>query len=252
MKNYPNTGLKISFICSFILFVFSSLSFAPHTDLKQSVAGSNEKHEVVNSGNSFVDAKRFVYDSLNLQNEGLSREAFELGLMGMQKLLETGKTINPGVLTIADFSQPSSNRRLYVIDLNDFQLSFHTLVAHGRNSGRETADIFSNKISSNKSSLGFYVTGNTYTGSHGYSLKLTGVEEGVNDNANSRAIVVHAANYVHETLAKLRGYIGRSQGCPAIPVSVHRPLINKIKDGTCLFIYHPSSQYIDNSPLLNS
>jgi hypothetical protein len=126
---------------------------------------------------------------------------------------------------------------------------FNTLVAHGRNTGREVATSFSNQNSSYKSSPGFYVTRETYDGKNGYSLKLEGLERGINDNAYERGIVIHGAEYVNAELANAQGYIGRSQGCPAVPVQVTRPIINTIKNGTCVFIYHPS--YIERSSVLN-
>jgi hypothetical protein len=169
----------------------------------------------------------------------------------MEKLIYSGQTLKDDLLSIVDFSQPSYNKRLYVIDLNNYQLLFNTWVAHGKNSGKEMAESFSNNQSSNKSSLGFYLTGDTYRGRHGYSLKLTGMEKGINDNAASRAIVIHAASYVNQSLINKKGYIGRSQGCPAVSPSVVRAIIDHIKEGSCLFIYYPSNNYISSSDLLN-
>jgi hypothetical protein len=113
------------------------------------------------------------------------------------------------------------------------------------------AERFSNRISSNQSSPGFYVTGSTYRGKHGYSLKLEGVERGINDNAGRRAIVIHGANYVSPNMISKMGYIGRSQGCPAIPMSLHRPVIDELKDGACLFIYSSLDSYLRNSILIS-
>ena len=201
--------------------------------------------------NSFYEMKMEVYDSLNLDMEGLSRNAFDMAVRGMEKLIQSGYPLKGNIISIADFSQPSTEKRLYVIDLNDYSLLYRTYVAHGRNTGRSEAEQFSNKVSSYKSSLGFYVTGNTYSGKHGYSLRLEGIEKGINDNAGKRAIVVHGADYVAESAIRQLGYLGRSQGCPAIPEELHRPIINNIKDGTCLFIYKDSWQYLSSSRLLN-
>lgn len=137
-----------------------------------------------------------------------------------------------------------------MIDLDHAALLFNTWVAHGRNSGKETAQNFSNKPSSNKSSLGFYVTGEPYQGSNGYSLKLFGMEQGFNSNAFKRAIVIHGAGYVNPTLIESQGFIGRSQGCPAVLPELTKPLINTIKEGTCLFVYHPNPTYLSKSTLL--
>jgi hypothetical protein len=201
--------------------------------------------------NSFYEMKMEVYDSLQLDMEGLSRNAFEMAIRGMEKLIQSGYPLKDNIISIADFSQPSTEKRLYVIDLNDYSLLYRTYVAHGRNSGTTEAQKFSNKVSSYQSSLGFYLTGNTYRGKHGYSLRLEGLEKGINDNAGKRAIVVHGADYVAESAIRQLGYLGRSQGCPAIPEELHRPIINNIKDGTCLFIYKDSYQYLSNSRLLN-
>lgn len=192
-----------------------------------------------------------IYDSLHLESLGLSRQAFEYAQKGWNKLLHEGRLANSSVLAIADFSQPSTHKRLYILDLKQYKILFQTLVAHGRNSGKELATSFSNQPSSHKSSPGFYITGETYNGKHGYSLKLNGVEKGINDNAYNRAIVVHGANYVDESFASAQGYIGRSQGCPAVPQKEAQPIINAIRDNTCFFIYQPGSSYASHSTLLN-
>ncbi|MBL7749696.1 MAG: murein L,D-transpeptidase catalytic domain family protein, partial [Chitinophagaceae bacterium] len=137
---------------------------------------------------------------------------------------------------------------LFVLDLKNYKILFNTLVAHGRNTGREWATSFSNQGESYKSSPGFYITRETYEGKNGYSLKLAGLERGINDNAYNRGIVIHGAEYVSNELANAQGYIGRSQGCPAVPPQVSKPIINTIKNGTCLFIYHPS--YVSHSQVL--
>jgi hypothetical protein len=162
--------------------------------------------------------------------------------------MEEGKLLNDSIISIIDFSLPSNQKRLFILDLKHYKVLFNTLVAHGRNTGREWANSFSNQNSSFKSSPGFYITRETYEGKNGFSLKLEGVENGINDNAFERGIVIHGANYVCDDFVNAQGYIGRSQGCPAVPVQVSRPIINTIKNGTCLFVYHPS--YINRSPLL--
>jgi hypothetical protein len=190
-----------------------------------------------------------AYDSLHLDLAGLNREAYEYAIKGYTKLEEEGKVHNDQIISIVDFSQPSNQKRLYIIDLKEYKVLFHTLVAHGRNTGREWATDFSNQMSSLKSSPGFYITGNTYNGDNGYSLKLMGMEAGINDNAFNRAIVMHGAPYVNESMARSQGYIGRSWGCPAVPASQAHSIINTVKEGSCLFIYHPS--YVKRSRLLN-
>jgi hypothetical protein len=195
-----------------------------------------------------VPSLKSVYDSLHLGLKGLSQQAFDFAKQGLQKLLEEGKLLNDSIVSIVDFSQPSNQKRLFILDLKNYKVLFNTLVAHGRNTGREWATSFSNQNSSHMSSPGFYITRETYEGNNGYSLKLDGMERGINDNAYGRGIVLHGAGYVCDEYVNSQGYIGRSQGCPAVPVLVSRPIINTIKNGTCLFIYHPS--YIDRSVVL--
>ncbi len=189
-----------------------------------------------------------LYDSLHSQVAGLSRQAFEFAKKGFDKLNEEGRLLNDSIISIVDFSQASTRKRLYIIDLKHYKVLFNTWVAHGRNSGREWANALSNQPSSYKSSPGFYITGETYNGSNGYSLRLQGMEKGINDNAYNRAIVIHGAWYVNPVYVKTQGYIGRSEGCPAVPENLSRPIINTIKEGSCLFIYHPS--YVRRSALL--
>jgi len=192
-----------------------------------------------------------LYDSLRLNLLGLSRQAFDYAMQGFNYLAQNGRLNNDKILSIVDFSQSSDKKRLFVIDLEKAEVVYNTYVAHGSNSGLETASHFSNTPSSNQSSLGFYETLGTYIGHNGYSLRLEGLESGINDNANRRAIVVHGAAYVNESLAKTRGYIGRSWGCPAIPENLHKPIIDKIKNGTCLFIYSPDQNYLSHSRVLH-
>jgi len=191
-----------------------------------------------------------IYAQLRLENAGLEEAAFELALKGWEKLKAAHQLANGSLLSIADFSQPSTQKRLYILDMENHKLLYQTYVAHGRNSGKEQALNFSNMPSSNKSSPGFYRTENTYYGNNGFSLRLAGLERGINDNAESRAIVMHGADYVNEANIRNRGYLGRSQGCPAIPVKLTRPIINTIKNGSCLFIYAPITQYAQKSDLV--
>ncbi|PSL47790.1 L,D-transpeptidase-like protein [Chitinophaga niastensis] len=191
-----------------------------------------------------------LYDNMRLDTTGLTREAFKNALLGFAHLEESGLIRNPDVLSIIDFSLPSSKKRLFVIDLKNKLLLFNTLVSHGRNSGKDIANTFSNQLNSFKTSLGFYVTGDTYIGEHGYSLRLEGEEAGINDNALSRGIVMHSADYVNESLVKSQGYIGRSLGCPAIPQNMQRKVIERIRNGTCLFLYSPDKYYSAHTKIL--
>ncbi len=165
-------------------------------------------------------------------------------------MLRQGQLENDTVLSIVDFSQPSDKKRLFVLDMKNYRVLYNTLVAHGRNSGKLWAQSFSNRPSSFKSSIGFYRTGHPYDGNNGYSLKLEGLEKGFNNNAGRRAIVLHGARYVCDSYITEQGYIGRSEGCPAVPVQFAKDIINTIKDGSCLFIYHPDKLYRQRSALV--
>jgi hypothetical protein len=241
-------GVYLLLSSVFIYLVHLPFSFAKSNTGNKSTFIASEPSSSVESSNAVFAYAGKVYDSIHRQLPGLSRKAFDYAIKGMGKLSEKGKIANGSVISIADFSQPSTNKRLYVIDLKNYRVLFNTWVAHGRNSGKVMASSLSNLPSSFKSSPGFYVTGNTYNGAHGYSLRLEGVEKGINDNAFERAIVIHGADYVNPALAKAQGYIGRSLGCPAVPAQLSAPIIRTIKDGTCLFIYHPT--YISQSNLL--
>jgi L,D-transpeptidase-like protein len=230
---------------------------ALQSSITPAIAGNSAKNNLFSdtstapaSGAFFSIANKLnVYDSLHLKAAGLSKKVFTMALKGMAKLIKT-RHIKDNLLAIVDFSQPSNAKRLYVIDLNTSQLVYNTYVAHGMKTGKLNAVSFSNKQSSNKSSLGFYVTGETYNGSNGYSLRLQGMEKGINDGAMRRGIVIHGADYVCEGLIESQGYIGRSWGCPAVAPEVSQPLIDLLKDGSCLFIYHPTSAYTSRSALL--
>ncbi|HEV7781389.1 MAG TPA: murein L,D-transpeptidase catalytic domain family protein [Chitinophagaceae bacterium] len=204
--------------------------------------------ETVNPAPAPIPAKRSVYDSLHLSLKGLSQQAFDLAKQGLNRLVEEGKLLNDSIISIIDFSLPSNEKRLFVLDIKNYKVLFNTLVAHGQNTGREWANSFSNQNESHKSSLGFYTTMETYEGGNGYSLKLEGLEPGINDKAYERGIVMHGAEYVSQELANARGWVGRSHGCPAVPVQLNRPIINTIKGGTCFFVYHPS--YMSRSSIL--
>lgn len=192
-----------------------------------------------------------LYQSLELEVKGLSKEAFEYAWKGYQKLIANKQVSNPGYLTICDFSQSSKQKRLYLIDINNETVVMNTWVAHGRNSGLDYATRFSNTPESLQSSLGFYITRQTYTGEHGLSLKVQGLEPGFNDKAFQRAIVIHGADYIGAQRMNNSSFMGRSYGCPAVPKEESAALINTIKNGTCLFIYHPSKKYLANSKILN-
>ena len=171
-------------------------------------------------------------------------------LAGYELLVKDKSVSRPDVITIIDFSLQSDMERLWVIDLRQGKVLFHCLVSHGRNSGELMAENFSNTPGSNESSPGFYVTGETYIGRHGLSLTLDGLETGINDKARQRSIVIHGADYVSDDFIRTHGRLGRSQGCPAVPVELSEEIIKTIKDGSCLFIYAPTPDYTSNSHII--
>ena len=178
-------------------------------------------------------------------------QSFDSAYKGYFKLKAEGK-INKDILTIIDFTQSSTEKRMWVIDMAKNEIIFQTVVSHGKNSGKEYAVNFSNTPETFKSSLGFYKTAETYMGANGLSLRLDGLEPGINDNARKRDIVIHGADYADENLAQRQGYLGRSLGCPALPLKNHKEIIEYIKEESCLFIYHDSDPtYLKKSSLLN-
>jgi hypothetical protein len=170
-----------------------------------------------------------------------SLPVLELALNGYAQLQDK---LKKPLLTVIDYSLPSTQKRLWIIDLAQQKILLHTVVAHGRNSGALLAEKFSNRPESYQSSLGFFQTGEAYQGKHGYSLRLDGLEAGINDKARTRAIVIHGADYAKETVAATAGRLGRSLGCPAVPPDLSTPLIKLIKEGSLLFIYGKDPNYL--------
>lgn len=168
----------------------------------------------------------------------------DLAMKGYEKLEHDLKL---PILTIIDFSLPSTEKRLWIIDVEHQEILLHTVVSHGRNSGMLMAEKFSNRPESYQSSLGFYQTAETYQGKHGYSLRLDGLEKGFNDQARNRAIVIHGADYAREVVAKMSGRLGRSLGCPAVPSEISKEVIDLIKGGSLLFIYGNDPDYLNHS-----
>ena len=198
-----------------------------------------------------ADAAAELHNTISLQQYGLSKEAFDYAWKGYQRLLERKLITRTNYLTICDFSQSSKQKRLYIIDVANNTLIINTFVAHGKNSGGEYATRFSNKPESLQSSLGFYITSDTYIGEHGLSLRILGVDPGFNDKAFERSIVIHGASYVDASRARSGLLMGRSWGCPAVPQKETNNIITTIKNGTCLFIYHPGKNYLHGSKILN-
>lgn len=187
---------------------------------------------------------RNLYIRLGAEQQGLRFEVFQKALTGYLNLKQSGHLAdNQQRLTVIDFDLPSTEKRLWVLDLNTHKVLFHTLVAHGHNSGENEATSFSNTDQSNMSSLGFYVTGQEYEGKHGHSLRLQGVDEGFNTNAAARSVVMHGADYVSEDFIKQHGRLGRSLGCPALPLDQYSQIIDAVHGGSCLFLNKSDAGY---------
>lgn len=233
------------------LLVFLLLSFGKDSkntiELKKVTSKSIAKVEKLT-----IDTKiESVYSTLKTNNYSLPElRTFSEALKGFYLLKERG-LVQKDILTLIDFSLSSNIKRLWVIDLTTNTILFQSLVAHGRNTGEEYASAFSNSNSSFKSSLGFYATGEIYKGKHGASLRLDGLERGVNDNARERGVVVHGADYVSESFINNNKRLGRSQGCPALPVELTAKIIEVIKNKSCLYIYHPSRSFAMEEKLIS-
>jgi hypothetical protein len=176
---------------------------------------------------------------------------FDLALAATRCASKSGDIEHPSTLTVIDYSKPSTEPRLWVVDLQRRALLYEELVAHGQGSGANLATKFSNVPDSHQSSLGLFVTEDAYIGKNGYSLRLTGLEAGVNDRAHERAIVIHGAPYVNDTIAKDLGRLGRSHGCPAVRSTVARELIDRVKQGSVVFAYYPDEDWLTTSKYLD-
>jgi len=199
----------------------------------------------------FVRHIKKLYSELGFSERLLSLRAFRCSITAYYIALSEKHIKKPYILTIIDYTKPSTKERLFVIDLKKRKILFKELVAHGKMSGNKYARYFSNKPGSLKSSIGLYITLNPYIGKHGYSLRLRGLEKGFNDNAERRNIVMHGAWYVNRKMAKYLNWIGRSWGCPAVSLQSAKKIIDIIKGGTALYIYYPLKNYFQKSQYLN-
>ena len=181
---------------------------------------------------------------------GIETDVLEMALGAASCAVKSGAVKAPGTLTVIDYSKPSSERRLWVFDLKARELVYEELVAHGQGSGANMATAFSNKDESHQTSLGLFVTRDTYVGKNGYSLRLDGLDRGVNDRARDRAIVMHGAPYVSQEFVKANGRLGRSWGCPAVSDAVAKKMIDFVKGGGLVFSYYPDAEWIKTSKYL--
>ena len=236
-KNHKRMRILLLII---IAFLFTSFNIVP---LVANRLATIEAHTATTENKSeYIE----LYNDFGL-DETLHFEAFEQAMYGLEKI----NAKNKNIITIIDFTLPSSEKRMVVLDLAKKQVLFHTIVSHGRNSGEKYATSFSNKHGSYQSSLGFYLTENTYFGANGYSLRLEGLEKGINDQAKPRAVVIHGADYCSEEVIKSTGRLGRSYGCPALPREINEAVIDTIKNGSLLYIYANNKEYATTSELVN-
>lgn len=228
----------------FLLCIFPALGFSWPFDTLFS-------HQV----NLPLGASAWVQKEMHMiqSRAGIDSKALKFSLIAYLNAQKRGYADNKKLLTVIDYSKPSSEKRLWVFDLNNGRTLFNTWVSHGKNSGGAAAYSFSNSMGSLKSSLGVFLTESTYVGGRvGYALRLRGLEHGINDNAYNRAVVIHGARYVNGDVARSRGQVGRSWGCPAVTTSLARPLINTIKNRTVLVAYYPDRNWLSHSRFLNA
>lgn len=224
-------------IVTIILLVFLSSLFNVSAD------GDTNGSESSSSKITMSDVTVLnLYKQIELEDD-ITFETFKRALSGY----EVYSCTNNKIITIIDYTKPSTEERLFIINLEKKKLLYKTLVAHGKNTGLNLAVDFSNTASSLQSSPGFYATAETYHGKHGYSLRLDGLEAGINDNARQRAIVIHGANYVSTSFIKAHNRLGRSWGCPAVPTQLSKEMIDVIKGGSFLYIHVNDKEYLDHS-----
>ena len=228
------------------LLIISSLSFSEGTNLESINQNTTITTETDIKPQKVILDVKSVYDSLNIKGK-IDYSIFQKAYLGYVQIPNK----NPGVLVIIDYTKPSNEERFYVLDLNKKKLVYSTRVAHSKNSGLEIPLEFSDDPNSYQSSLGFFLTLGEYNGAYGYSLRLKGLEENINANAESRAIVIHGGNIVDDEYIKKFGFAGRSLGCPVLPAALTKEIVNYIKHGRVLFIYGNDEEYIEESYYLS-
>lgn len=244
---------KVLIRLSFVLVAFVAAATASDTPASErvSVTPQSASRTIPASASKSLPAPASVPEILLRQAPGLHAEALELAFRAVESASREGLVGRRELLTVIDYSLPSTEPRLFVFDVERRVLLFRELVAHGKNSGENLTTRYSNKEGSLATSLGLFVTEGTYMGGNGYSLRLNGLDRGFNDQAMSRAIVMHGAPYVSKSMAKKLGRLGRSWGCPAVSTQVAKKLIDTLKDGSPIFAYYPDKEWLQASRLLN-
>lgn len=242
---------RILTVVGVLIFSFAFTSAAEVNDVEESKKAKEIKIEK-KTDLTFEDRALKLYESFSLRNKTMPQlPVFENAILGYQKLEKAGKVSNP-LLTVIDFNLSSNKKRMWILNMDTQEVVFNTFVAHGKNTGLEFAKNFSNKVNSLQSSLGFYVTGETYHGKNGLSLFIDGMEEGFNTNARKRYVVIHGADYAEPEFINRLGRLGRSYGCPAVPNKIAKELIHTIKGKSVVYIHKSDKNYQQNSKLINA
>lgn len=238
--------------CFILIVVTSAFQAEPQNTPPSSLEDGNIL--VTLQSQEFSTYANRVHNTLTYEDhqDTINLRTLTYALRGYTYLRYTGALQSEKFLTVIDFSLYCNTKRLWVIDMETKKVVMNEYVAHGEKSGDTYAKYFSNSHSSHKSSLGFYATGGLYYGSNNLSLKLHGLEKRYNSNAFARGIVIHGANYVSDQIVDRKERIGRSFGCPAVSQRVNKRLVNTIKGGNCLFIFHPTNSYIEESEYVNA
>jgi len=240
-------------IGALLLFSISVISWKPTSAIKT----SKNIVKAFGAKEYFAQYVSNIYTAANLQQSGMDAAVFQKAITGYLNLkLEKKIAANSNIITVVDFNKSSREKRMWIIDLFNKSVLLNTWVAHGQGSGDDMASRFSNNNESHQSSLGFYLASEVYFGKHGRSLKLDGLDAGINSAARARGIVVHAADYVSQSTINQIGRLGRSFGCPAVSPEVSDKVINTIKGGSMLFINgsdtHYTSKLLDETLPANS
>lgn len=241
---------RILSVVGVLIFSYAFSSTAEINNLKESEIAPELPVEV-KVKKTFEEKVADLYDAFSMNNSTMPNiSVFEKAISGYIKLDEAGKVSNP-LLTVIDFNLSSKMKRMWILNMDTKEVVFNTYVAHGKNTGVEFAKNFSNKVNSHQSSLGFYVTGETYYGKNGLSLFIDGMEKGFNSKARERYVVIHGADYAEPEFINRYGRLGRSYGCPAVPNKIAKDLIHRIKGKSVVYIHKSDENYLKNSDYLN-
>ena len=240
------TSLALSFFC----FITATTFYGQQSNIVSSKLSRIVLDSLHSPHENFEYAIKRMYVDIKGREYDLDFKAFRYAYIGYQNMKLQNKLNDKRLLSIIDFTKDSDKKRFYTIDLDSRQILYHTYVAHGKKTGTSASTYFSNEEESHKSSLGFYVTGKTYNGDAGFSLKLYGNERNYNSNAYKRGIVIHTADYMNEDFLKRNGRFGRSLGCPVLPTNIYKEVIETIKDGTMVFAYYTNKRYLASSKYL--